>query len=58
MLRCAVNTDQPVLAADFPVISFRISAIFDASEEPFRSRAIARHTTGLCNGHEVFSGEK
>jgi hypothetical protein len=47
-----------ILAANLPVIRNRIPAMFDASEEPFRSRAIARRSYRLRNGHQFFRAGK
>jgi hypothetical protein len=45
-----------ILAANFPVIRNRIPAMFDASEEPFRS--IARRSCRLRDGYQIFCAGK
>ena len=40
------------------MIRVRIAAMFDASEEAFRSRSIARRSCRLRNGHQVFRAGK
>ena len=47
-----------ILAANLPVIRNRIPAMFDASEEPFRPRAIARRSCRLRDGHQIFCAGK
>ncbi len=56
--RRPVHADQTILAANLPVIRQRIPAMLDASEEPFRPRAIARRSCRLRNGYQIFRAGK
>lgn len=55
---CPVHAEQPILAANLPVIRLRIPVMFDASEEPFRARAIAGRSRRLRDGHQIFRAGK
>src|SRR4029453_12493988 len=47
----AVHTHQPILTANFPVISLRVDVVLDAGKESFGARTITNRLSRFDDGH-------
>ena len=56
--RRPINTDQPILAAYFPVIGSGVAVMPDQGKQAFRAWTIASYSRRLRDGHEILRAGK